>query len=125
MLRRDRWHPVHDLIRVNAFDRRCSVAPGCPPLFMAPGGTTPRTSNTDALWPPDALRRAGVIDFWIAFSNVVITVRRLIRQAWTHYRWDDRLCRRPQASLKCFSKPRRIRGISKASGLLRGNKALA
>jgi hypothetical protein len=25
MLRRDRWHPVHDLIRVNAFDRRCKI----------------------------------------------------------------------------------------------------
>ena len=24
MLRRDRWHPVYDLVRVNAFDRRCS-----------------------------------------------------------------------------------------------------
>ena len=40
-------------------------------------------------------RRAGVIDFWIAFSNVVIIVRKLIREAWTHYRWDGRPCRRP------------------------------
>src|SRR5919112_1642889 len=23
MLRRERWHPVHGLVRVNAFDRRC------------------------------------------------------------------------------------------------------
>ncbi len=40
-------------------------------------------------------RRGAVIDFWIAFSNVVIVVRRLIREAWTHYRWDGRPCRRP------------------------------
>jgi hypothetical protein len=40
-------------------------------------------------------RRGAVIDFWIAFSNVVIVVRRLIREAWTHYRWEGRPCRRP------------------------------
>ena len=39
-------------------------------------------------------RRGQVIDFRIAFSNVVIVVRRLIREAWTHYRWDGRPCRR-------------------------------
>lgn len=36
-----------------------------------------------------------VIDFWLAFSAVVITVGRLVRQAWTHYRWEGRPCRRP------------------------------
>ena len=40
--------------------------------------------------------RSAHIDFWIAFSEVVIIVRRLIREAWTHYyRWEDRPCRRP------------------------------
>jgi transposase len=39
-------------------------------------------------------RRGRVIDFWIAFSNAII-VGRLIRQAWTHYRWEDRPARRP------------------------------
>ena len=29
-----------------------------------------------------------VIDFWVAFSEVVIIVRRLIREAWSRYRWD-------------------------------------
>ncbi len=39
-------------------------------------------------------RRGRVIGFWIAFSNVVIIVARLIREAWTRYRWDGRpLCR--------------------------------
>jgi transposase len=36
-----------------------------------------------------------VIDFWIAFSEVVIIVRRLIRRGWTNYRWEGRPCRRP------------------------------
>lgn len=36
-----------------------------------------------------------VIDFWLAFSGVVITVGRLIRRGWTHYRWDGRPRRRP------------------------------
>ena len=40
-------------------------------------------------------RRARVIDFWIAFSNAIIIVGRLIREAWTHYRWEDRPARRP------------------------------
>jgi transposase len=29
-----------------------------------------------------------VIDFWVAFSAVVIIVRRLVREGWTHYRWE-------------------------------------
>jgi hypothetical protein len=40
-------------------------------------------------------REGRVIDFWIAFSNVVIVVRRLIRKAWSRYRWESRLARRP------------------------------
>ena len=36
-----------------------------------------------------------VIDFWVAFSEVVIIVRRLIRGGWTHYRWEGRPRRRP------------------------------
>lgn len=40
-------------------------------------------------------REDRVIDFWFAFSGVVITVGRLIRRGWTHYRWEGRPCRRP------------------------------
>ena len=40
-------------------------------------------------------RRGRVIDFWIALSEVVIIVRRLIRRGWTRYRWEGRPCRRP------------------------------
>jgi hypothetical protein len=40
-------------------------------------------------------RRGRVIDFWIAFSTVIIVVRRLIQEAWTRCRWDGRPCRRP------------------------------
>lgn len=36
-----------------------------------------------------------VIDFWVAFSEVIIVVRRLIREAWTRYRWECRPSRRP------------------------------
>lgn len=36
-----------------------------------------------------------VIDFWVAFSEVVIIVRRLIREAWSRYRWESRPPRRP------------------------------
>jgi transposase len=40
-------------------------------------------------------RRATVIDFWIALANAVIITGRLLRQAWTLYRWDTRPRRRP------------------------------
>ena len=40
-------------------------------------------------------REGRVIDFWIAFSNVIIIVGRLIREAWRHYRWEGRPSRRP------------------------------
>jgi transposase len=36
-----------------------------------------------------------VIDFWVAFSEVVIIVRRLAREGWTRYRWEGRPSRRP------------------------------
>jgi hypothetical protein len=36
-----------------------------------------------------------VIDFWVAFSDVVIIVRRLVREGWSRYRWERRPSRRP------------------------------
>jgi transposase len=36
-----------------------------------------------------------VIDFWVAFSSVVIIVRRLLREGWVRYRWEGRPSRRP------------------------------
>src|SRR3712207_505068 len=39
--------------------------------------------------------RGRVIDFWVAFSDVVIVVRRLAREGWTRYRWEGRPSRRP------------------------------
>ena len=40
-------------------------------------------------------REGRVIDFWVAFSEVVIIVRRLIREGWVRYRWEGRPCRQP------------------------------
>ena len=40
-------------------------------------------------------RRGRLIDFWVAFSNAIIIVGRLIRKAWTRYRWESRPSRRP------------------------------
>jgi hypothetical protein len=41
------------------------------------------------------VRRGEVIDFWVAFSEVLIVVRRLIREGWIRYRWESRPLRRP------------------------------
>jgi transposase len=40
-------------------------------------------------------RVGSVIDFWLAFSAVIVIVGRLIRRGWTRYRWDGRPSRRP------------------------------
>lgn len=40
-------------------------------------------------------REGRVIDFWIAFSNAIIIVGRLVREAWRRYRWEGRPSRRP------------------------------
>ena len=40
-------------------------------------------------------RRGRVIDFWVAFSNVIVIVSRLIRKVWTHYCWESRPTRKP------------------------------
>lgn len=40
-------------------------------------------------------REGRVIDFWVAFSEVIIIVRRLIREGWSRYRWDSRPLHRP------------------------------
>jgi transposase len=39
-------------------------------------------------------REGRVIDFWVAFSDVIIIVRRLIREGWIPYRWEGRHQRR-------------------------------
>lgn len=40
-------------------------------------------------------RRGRVIDFWVAFSDAIIIVRRMVREAWSRYRWEGRPSRRP------------------------------
>ena len=40
-------------------------------------------------------REGRVVDFWITFSNAIIIVGRLIRKAWSRYRWETRPTRRP------------------------------
>lgn len=45
------------------------------------------------MWCTERVGR--VIDFWLAFSGIIITVGRLVRSGWTHYRWEGRPCRRP------------------------------
>lgn len=40
-------------------------------------------------------RKGGVIDFRVAFSDAIIIVGRLVREAWSRYRWEGRPSRRP------------------------------
>jgi len=38
--------------------------------------------------------RSGQLQFWLALANAAIICGRLVRRAWTHYRWDSRPRRR-------------------------------
>lgn len=40
-------------------------------------------------------RRAAVVAFWLALSAAVVITGRLVREAWTRFRWDTRPPRRP------------------------------
>jgi transposase len=40
-------------------------------------------------------RRRLVVAFWLALASAVIVCGRLVRRAWTHYRWPGRPPRRP------------------------------
>lgn len=40
-------------------------------------------------------RRRCVVDTYISLAHAIVTLRRLIRIAWTNYRWDTRPARRP------------------------------
>jgi transposase len=40
-------------------------------------------------------RRRLVVEFWLALASAAIVCGRLVRRAWTHYRWDSRPRRRP------------------------------
>ncbi len=54
--------------------------------------TTPIYHFPHARNLPEILRASclhwRVIDFWVTFSEVIIIVRRLIREAWTRYSWE-------------------------------------
>ena len=45
------------------------------------------------VWCTERWGRA--VDFWVAFSDVVIVVGRHVREAWSRYRWETRPSRRP------------------------------
>jgi transposase len=40
-------------------------------------------------------RRRLVVEFWLALAAAALVCGRLVRRAWTYYRWDDRPRRRP------------------------------
>jgi hypothetical protein len=53
-----------------------------------------RTGTTPRCWPP-RWTNSMTSDRCPMMADTIITVRSLIRQAWTAYRWDGRLTRRP------------------------------
>jgi hypothetical protein len=52
-----------------------------------------QNAHRKLLWCTE--RRGQVVDFWVALSDVIIIVRRLVGVAWARYRWEGRPSRRP------------------------------
>jgi transposase len=52
-----------------------------------------QNAHKKLLWCTE--RPARVVDFWVALSDVVVIVRRLVREGWKRYRWEGRPRRRP------------------------------
>ncbi len=52
-----------------------------------------QNAHRKLLWCTE--RRGRVVDFWVALSELVIIVRRLVREGWSRYRWEGRPSRRP------------------------------
>jgi hypothetical protein len=63
--------------------------PSWPPVLAR------RTDQRLAQRLQPAERRVNVIDAFFDLADIIITVRSLIRQAWTTCRWDTRPARRP------------------------------
>jgi transposase len=52
-----------------------------------------QNAHKKLLWCTE--RRGRVVDFWVALSEVIVIVRRLVREGWKRYRWDGRPSQRP------------------------------
>jgi len=52
-----------------------------------------QNAHKKLVWCTERMGR--VIDFWVAFSNAIIIVGRLVRKAWVRYHWEGRPHRRP------------------------------
>jgi transposase len=52
-----------------------------------------QNAHKKLLWCTE--RRGRVVDFWVALSEVIVIVRRLVREGWTRYRWEGRPRRKP------------------------------
>ena len=52
-----------------------------------------QNAHRKLLWCTERVGR--VVDFWVAFSEVIVIVRRLVREGWARYRWEGRPPRKP------------------------------
>jgi hypothetical protein len=59
------------------------------------GGTHPRLGNAFGKLRWCTERRRRVVEFYLALAHAIIIVRRLVRRAWSCYRWQARPGRRP------------------------------
>jgi hypothetical protein len=78
--------------RPDRHSRDPSSDPGGPPLGDR---AHPRLGNQYGKLRWCTERRRLVVAFWLALASAAIVCGRLVRRAWTHYRWEGRPRRRP------------------------------
>jgi hypothetical protein len=71
------------------------------------GGAHPRVGNQCGKLRWSIQRRRVVVEFWLALSGAAIVCGRLIRRAWTCYRWGQPARRHPMTAYRRTPQGRR------------------
>jgi hypothetical protein len=92
--------PLGGSYRAAMFDRSTAAGLGNPVVdgctTKAPcGGQTAGPSPVDRGYDFQAVRDEPVVEFYLALATAIVTLGRLIRQAWSWDRWQTRRRRRP------------------------------
>ena len=87
------WRPVGWQGRSQRRASRLPCKPECGGSWRGRTRGITLTRSEALVWCTE--RHGRVIGFWVAFSEVIIVVRRLIREGWSRYRWEGRPSRRP------------------------------
>ncbi|MDX2562833.1 IS5/IS1182 family transposase, partial [Streptomyces sp. TX20-6-3] len=87
------YRPVHDDLAERGIDARITPRGEKVPIQVGGRWVVERTNswmNNFGKLRRCTERRRSAVEFYIALACVFVTVRYLIRRAWTRYRWETR-----------------------------------